>query len=202
MADYTLLDFDIITEARRKGLLVPFDERQLKGASYDIRVGDYAIAVQPPEEGGYLKVNLKQRQFLEIHPNQTVVVYSLERLGIPPDMKGRLSLRSFWAIKGLYYNGGVVDPGYTGILFFNVTNLGTSPVRLDYAAGLVTAEFVRLDQPSQKIYNGGQAITDVPEEKLPPLPLRGGGDLETLQLQVETLETRLQALEALINSKQ
>ena len=195
MSDQTLLDFDIIFEARRKGLLVPFEESQLKGASYDIRVGDYAILARSETEGGHERISLKEQGYIDLLPNQTVAIYGLERLGVPPDMKGRLSLRSYWAIKGLHYNGGIVDPGYTGLLFFNVTNLGTAPVRIHYAEGLVTTEFVRLGQPSQRIYNDGESITDIPEERLPPLPSHPPEDLVALQTLLKELSRRLAKLE-------
>jgi len=194
MSDVTLLDFDIIFEARRHGLLVPFEEKQLKGASYDIRVGDYAIVARSQAEG-HQRISLKEQGSVSIAPGQTVALYSLERVGIPQDMKGRLSLRSYWAIKGLYFNGGVVDPGYTGILFFNVTNLGTAPITISYAEGLVTMEFVRLDQPSQRIYNEGQPLLDIPEERLPPLPAQPAADIVQLQTTVAGLLERIAELE-------
>ncbi len=195
MGDQTLLDFDIIFEARRRGLLVPFEERQLKGASYDIRAGDYAILVHSEEEGGYERVSLRERGYIDIAPGRTVAIYSLERLGVPPDMKGRLSLRSYWANKGLHFNGGIIDPGYTGLLFFNITNLGVSTVRISYGEGLVTAEFVRLDQPSQRVYNDGEPILDIPEERLPPLPPQSVIDLHRLQERINALQKRIAELE-------
>lgn len=200
MSDQTLLDFDIIFEARRHGLLVPFEEKQLKGASYDVRAGDYAIVARPKTEGGHLKISLKEQGFVDILPGQTAAIYSLERAGIPKDMKGRLSLRSFWAIKGLHYNGGIVDPGYTGLLFFNVTNLGSAAVRIDYGAGLVTTEFIRLDQPSQRVYNEGEAIVDITDDRLPPLPAVPAVDLLRMQEQFHALEARVAALEAHLNA--
>jgi deoxycytidine triphosphate deaminase len=191
MSDQTLLDFDILSEARR-GLLVPFERKQLKGASYDIRVGDYAVLVHSEAEGGYEKVSLKKQGHIDLLPGQTVAIYSLERLGIPPDMKGRLSLRSYWATKGLHYNGGAIDPGYTGLLFFNVTNLGAATVRIEYGRGLVTAEFTRLDQPSQRIYNDGESLLDITEDRLPPLPPEDAVNLRSL---VQDLSRRVAALE-------
>ncbi|MBN1922914.1 MAG: hypothetical protein JW892_16810 [Anaerolineae bacterium] len=194
MSDQTLLDFDIIFEARRHGLLTPFEERQLKGASYDMRVGDYAVLVGSQAEG-YQRISLKDQGYMELLPSQTVAIYSLERVGIPADMKGRLSLRSYWAIKNLHFNGGIIDPGYTGLLFFNITNLGTAPVHIGYGEGLVTTEFIRLDQPSQRVYNEGMPLLDIPEERLPPLPALPAMDVAQLQAQVAMLEDRLAILE-------
>jgi deoxycytidine triphosphate deaminase len=158
-------------------------------------VGDYAVVIHPEAEGGYEKVSLKERGYIDLLPGQTVAIYSLERLALPADMKGRLSLRSYWAIKGLYYNGGVIDPGYQGMLFFNVTNLGTAAIRIPYGVGLVTTEFVRLSQPSQRVYNDGEPFLDIPEERMPPLPARPTLDLGQLCQQVEELTRRVAELE-------
>jgi deoxycytidine triphosphate deaminase len=193
--DQTLLDFDIIFEARRTGLLVPFDESKLKGASYDLRAGDFAILVHSKQEGGYEKLSLKERRSIELLPGQTVVIYSLERVALPPDMKGRLSLRSYWAIKGLYFNGGVIDPGYTGLLFFTISNLGSSVVSVNYGEGLVTVEFVRLDQPAQTIYSNGIAILDIQPDKMPPIPSKPLADLLAMQAQIVDIAERVAKIE-------
>lgn len=170
MADETLLDADIRREAMENNLLTPFSADVLKGASYDMRVGRTAIVVLSEREGGYVRVDVEHKGGLEIPVSRSAVIYSLERLNLPADMKGRMSLRSYFAIKGLLYNGGIIDPGYKGYLFFTVVNQGPSPLRLAYGERLVTTEFVRLGRPAFTIYNEGIEILEVPEEKLPPLP--------------------------------
>lgn len=170
MADETLLDADIRREAQEHNLLNPFSKDVLKGASYDIRVGKIAIVVLPEREGGYVKVDVERDGSLEIPVGRSAVIYSLEKVYLPADMKGRLSMRSYYAIKGLLYNGGIIDPGYRGYLFFTITNMGPSPVNLAYGERFVTTEFVRMGRPAFTIYNDGIEITEIQEEKLPPLP--------------------------------
>ncbi len=169
-SDKTLLDADIRRVATENKLLDPFQPDVLKGASYDLRVGRTAIVVLPEHEGGYVKIDVERVGNLEIPTGRSAVIYSLERVNLPANMKGRMSLRSYFAIKGLLFNGGVIDPGYKGYLFFTVVNLGPSPVRLTYEERFVTTEFVRLGQPASTIYNDGVRILEVPPEKLPPLP--------------------------------
>lgn len=170
MADETLLDADIRKAAMESDLLTPFSPDVLKGASYDLRVGRTAIVVLPEKEGGYVRIDVEHRGGLEIPVGRSAVIFSLEKVRLPPDMRARMSLRSYYAIKGLLYNGGIIDPGYNGYLFFTVTNMGPSPIKLPYGDRFVTTEFVRLGRPAFTIYEGGVQIVEVPEEKLPPLP--------------------------------
>jgi len=55
-------------------------------------------------------------------------------------VKARLSIRSTFMAKRLNYDGGIIDPGYQGRLFFTVTNLGDTDIELRYKDRLVTAE--------------------------------------------------------------
>ncbi len=170
MADETLLDADIRRAAMESNLLEPFSPEVLKGASYDIRVGKTAIVVLPEREGGYVKIDVERDGGLEIPVGRSAVIHGLEKVHLPSDMKARMSMRSYFAIKGLLYNGGIIDPGYRGYLFFTVTNMGPSPVHLAYGERFVTTEFVRLGRPAFTVYNDGIEITEIPAEKLPPLP--------------------------------
>lgn len=155
MADRILLDTDIQRESIENDLLTPFAIEKLKRASYDIRVGKTAIIILPEQKGGYVRVDVEYEGNLEVPVGRTAVIYSLERVNLPTDIKARTSLRAYFATRGLMYNGGVIDPDYHGHLFFTVANLGLSPVQLPYGEGFVTTEFVRLGRPAFTIYNEG-----------------------------------------------
>ena len=182
--DQTLLDVDIIKEVRENKLLDPFDEEGVKGASYDIRAGKKAIVAWPE---GYEDIKLDVQGKLVVPPGRACVVYSLEKVQMPLDMKGRLSLRSHFAIKGLSYAGGVIDPGYQGYLFFTLVNLANSEVEIEYGEPLVTAEFIQLSKPAREPYQPGEGITDVPPEKMPSLPPRQVYDMLELSAGLDEL---------------
>lgn len=198
--DQTLLGVDIVQEAQQNGLLDPFEEEALKGASYDIRAGYKALVALPPEredeQGRYVEVLLPQEpdSKLRIEPAQTVVVFSLEKVKMPLNMKGRLSLRSYFSTKGLNYAGGIIDPGYQGYLFFNIVNLANSYVEIQFGERLVTAEFIRLAKPASEPYAPGKVFEDIPDEKKPPLPPRGVYDPLEVSAKLDALDEDIKAL--------
>lgn len=146
MADETLIDKEINNLG--KELLEPFDSAYVKGASYDIRVGE--IAQLPPPEGEdqprTVALGPAFQASVSIPPGSTCVIRSLEKVHMPKYMKGRLSLRAFHAKRLIFFPGGILDPGYNDYLFLPIANLGDIPVELKYGEALITAEFVKLNK--------------------------------------------------------
>ncbi|GAI00794.1 unnamed protein product, partial [marine sediment metagenome] len=131
-----------------KKLLEPFESSCVKGASYDIRVGE--IAQLPPREGEdqprTVALGPKFQASVSIPPGATCVIRSLEKVHMPKNMKGRLALRAFHARRLIFFPGGIVDPGYNDYLFLPIANLGDASVELKYEEALITAEFVKLSK--------------------------------------------------------
>lgn len=195
--EQTLLDIDIIREADENELLDPFDKTKVKGASYDIRAGAKAVVATPD---GHDWIALDEQKTIEICPGRTCIIYSLEKINMPADMKGRLSLRSHFAIQRLEYSSGIIDPGYRGYLFLTVANLGDSPVEIKYGEPLVTAEFVRLSKPASILYNEGREILSIKDRKLElPLPKRLPYEPAELSERVDALKTLINELDARID---
>jgi deoxycytidine triphosphate deaminase len=146
MADETLIDKEIKDFGEE--LLEPFEPRCVKGASYDIRVGE--IAQLPPPEGEdqprTVALGPRFQASVWIPPGSTCVIRSLEKVHMPRHMKGRLALRAFHTRRLIFFPGGIVDPGYNNYLFFPIANLGDVPVELKYEEALITAEFVKLNK--------------------------------------------------------
>ncbi len=155
--DHTLVDTEI-RMAAEKGLIIGFDPKGLKGASYDIRVGDTVIIAEP-DPVGVRGISLNIQRSYQLQPGHSCIVSSMEKVKLPADMKGRLSLRSFHQLQGLFCSGGVIDPGYNGFLFFPLANISDSPAELVYGTPLVTCEFVTLGKPAETLYNNGLEIT-------------------------------------------
>ena len=146
MADETLIDKEIKDFGEK--LLEPFEPSCVKGASYDIRVGE--IAQLPPPEGEdqprTVALGPGFQASVWIPPGSTCVIRSLEKVHMPKDMKGRLALRAFHARRLIFFPGGIVDPGYDDYLFLPIANLGDVPVELKYEEALITAEFIKLSK--------------------------------------------------------
>ncbi|MCK4387224.1 MAG: hypothetical protein KAW00_00495 [Dehalococcoidia bacterium] len=146
MADETLIDKEIKDFGEK--LLEPFELGRVKGASYDIRVGE--IAQLPPPEGEdqprTVALGPRFQASVLIPPGSTCVIRSFEKIHMPKHMKGRLALRAFHAKRLIFFPGGIVDPGYNDFLFFPIANLGDTPIELKYGEALITAEFVKLNK--------------------------------------------------------
>jgi hypothetical protein len=104
---------------------------------------------------------------------------------MPANMIGRLSLRSFHQLRGLSYSGGVIDPGYNGLLFFPLINISSSPIDLAYEDGLVTCAFEELDRQATRLYKDGREIGK--PQQTPPLPARLPYNLLDLSNRIDEL---------------
>jgi dCTP deaminase len=147
-----ILTNDQIVEARENGGIVidPFLDRQLQGASYDLRVGHEGATTSSKRI-----VNIKEAGFLVIQPGDFATVLVLEELRFSPMYTARFGLRSKLARKGLIPAiGPQIDPGYYGRLTVALANLSPKPISLSYGEDFVTAEFHRLSQESTRPYDG------------------------------------------------
>jgi deoxycytidine triphosphate deaminase len=86
-----------IAEAVTAGDIViePFLDKQLQGASYDLRVGHEGATTSSKK-----KVDLKESGFLVIQPGDFATVLVLEILRLSPMYTARFGLRSKLARKG------------------------------------------------------------------------------------------------------
>jgi dCTP deaminase len=67
-----------------------------------------------------------------LHPKEFVLGSTLEYIKLPPTLVGRLEGRSTWGRAGLqiHSTAGFVDPGFEGILTFELYNAGKIPLPL------------------------------------------------------------------------
>lgn len=198
-ADRTLLPDELLELIRTQNMIEPFSEESLKGIAYDFRVGDKIILGMP--EGTRHEALSDANSYVDIPPGISATVYSYEVVRMPWDVKGRLSIRSHFMAQRLNYDGGIIDPGYKGRLFFTVVNLGDTPVRLEYRQPLVTAEFIRIGRevpeerrPLHKPGFGDEPLLEVPSERVPKSAKRWY-TIQDLSEQVDSLKETVRRLE-------
>ena len=167
MADETLIDKEIIDLGKR--LIEPFEPDCVKGTSYDIRVGE--IAIMPPAQGDSQSraeaLGIPgSKMSITIPPGATCRLRSLEKIHMPLDIKGRISLRAFHAKRLIFFAGGIIDPGYDDFLFLPLANLGDAPAELKYGEAIVTAEFIKLHKEAER-YKPGEEPPSQPA--VPPV---------------------------------
>jgi dCTP deaminase len=67
-----------------------------------------------------------------LHPDEFVLASTLEFFRLPADLAGRIEGRSSWGRQGLlvHATAGFVDPGFAGVLTFELSNAGRLPIKL------------------------------------------------------------------------
>jgi dCTP deaminase len=117
-------------KSRHKALFLSgFDEKYVKQASYDLRLGDeiYIVGHDAPEK-------LTDRNpYISIPPGQFAILTTFEEVSIPRDLLALIAVRTRFKFQGLINISGFhVDPTFQGKLLFAVQNVGPSDIRLKF----------------------------------------------------------------------
>lgn len=90
-----------------------------------------------------------------IHPGEFVLGTTLESITVPDDLVGRLEGRSSWGRLGIviHSTAGFVNPGFSGTLTLEMTNLGKMPVLLRSGMRICQIIFEVMKSPSQVPYD-------------------------------------------------
>jgi deoxycytidine triphosphate deaminase len=124
------------------GMVHPFEEDQLKSASYSIRIGDKVIYWN-----GSNKIKEKQLSSHEnfaVPANSIVFIKTKEKFRLPPYIAMRFNLKINNVHRGILLGTGpLVDPGYEGHLLIPLHNLTTNTYYFQQNETFVWAEFTK-----------------------------------------------------------
>ncbi len=136
LAGAVLLSDQIQFLADEVGLVEPFDEKYLRPAAYDLRVGNsYYI--------DDVRKDLTEES-IEIPANGLVYIRTKEKFNIPYYLVARYSLRVHQVYRGLLIDNGLhIDPGYSGYIWIPVHNFTTQPRILPQGQEFISIEFNR-----------------------------------------------------------
>ena len=119
-------------------LIIPFDRKYLKPASYHLRLGSMCRV-----DGIDCELSENNR-VLKIPRHSIAIVRTLEWLNMPGFLVARWNLKVKMVYKGLVWVGSLqVDPGYQGYLFCPLYNLSSKKQELVYEESLFTIDFVK-----------------------------------------------------------
>ena len=147
-----ILTDDMVQEAIDKGeiKLEPFEKKQIKAATYDMRVGGQAVTTSSQE----LR-NLEEKGFVIFEPGDFGFVITMEKISISPQYAARFGLRASFARKGLTATvGPQIDPGFRGRLIIGLSNLTPNPITISHGDDLISVEFHQLPKPVAHPYHG------------------------------------------------
>jgi dCTP deaminase len=116
-------------------------------ASIDLRLGKERFQFRHAAEG-YERI---RSNAWTLQPQEFALASSLEMIRLPSDVAGRLEGRSAFGRLGLQVHGtaGLIDPGFFGQLTFEVSNLGTVPLRLETGVRIAQLAFFKIASQSE-----------------------------------------------------
>lgn len=182
------LSQDLISKMIDCGMLLTnADPEMIKGASYDLRLGDeyyYAGKIQ----------NLSDKKpFLTIEPYDYAIVSCIEKACIPRGVIAKFGLSVALFCQGIILsNGPQIDPGFRGTLFCLLFNTSNRPVHLKRGQHYATIEFnktIGFAKPYSGKYQDKEKII----EYIPANALHGA--INELKKEVEHLKSESRTMQ-------
>jgi len=147
------------------GLIGNFSIDCLGGAGYDLRV-DRIYSLESDS-----RLGVKDRKTPEIQeimfetytlpPGEYVLVETLEKVNMPPDLMARVLNRSTLFRCGCSLFNAVVDPGFKGTLTFGLKNLSMRDFTIERHARIAQIVFERVEGETVEYdgkYQGGKVV--------------------------------------------
>ena len=149
--------------------LDPYEPAMIQPSSIDVRLDKffrlfdnhrYAV-IDPGEEQPDLThfVEVSAGEPFVLHPGEFVLGSTYERVTLPDDVAARLEGKSSLGRLGLltHSTAGFVDPGFTGHVTLELSNVATLPIKLWPGMKVGQLCFFRLSSPAEQPYGSGAA---------------------------------------------
>lgn len=163
-----LSDHDIRSELESGRVrLDPYDPAMIQPSSIDVRLDKYFrlfdnhryAVIDPAEEQPDLTrlVEVSSGESLVLHPGEFVLGSTYEAVTLPDDVAARLEGKSSLGRLGLltHSTAGFVDPGFTGHVTLELSNVATLPIKLWPGMKVGQLCFFRLSSPADEPYGAG-----------------------------------------------
>jgi dCTP deaminase len=163
-----LSDRDIRAELEQgRVVLDPYDAALLQPSSFDVRLDRYFrlfdnhkyAVIDPAEHQPELThlVETRHEDAFILHPGEFVLGSTFESVTLPDDIAARLEGKSSLGRLGLltHSTAGFVDPGFTGHITLELSNVATLPIKLWPGMKIGQLCFFRLSSPALKPYGSG-----------------------------------------------
>jgi len=170
-----------INEEVRAGRLVlePFEPGAVQPASVDVRL-DRSFRVFRNSRYPYIDVRSLMDDLTELvevgedepfilHPGEFVLGSTLEHLTLPDDIVARVEGKSSLGRLGLlvHATAGFVDPGWSGQLTLELSNVANLPITLYYLMKIGQLSFQRMSTPVDRPYGSAALHSKYQGQRLP-----------------------------------
>lgn len=114
-----------------------------------------------------------------IHPGEFVLASTLEVLTLPDDILAQVEGKSSLGRIGLliHATAGFVDPGWTGKLTLELSNVAKMPITLHYGMKIGQLSFLRMSTPVDRPY-GSPELHSKYQGQMGPTPSRAHREFE------------------------
>jgi dCTP deaminase len=151
--------------SRGRIVIEPLSQDCIQPASVDLHLDKKLLAFKPQRYPAYIDVRRRLDHLNELveideekpfflNPGEFVLASTLESIGLPDDIVGRLEGKSSLGRIGLliHSTAGYVDPGWQGHLTLELSNVAKLPITLYYRMKIGQISFLRLTSPVEKMY--------------------------------------------------
>lgn len=160
-----LSDRDIRAEIdARRVVLDPWDPAMVQPSSIDVRMDKWFRlfdnhkypVIDPAEDQPELTrlIEVDPAEGFVLHPGEFVLGSTLETITLPEDLAARVEGKSSLGRLGLltHATAGFVDPGFSGHVTLELSNVATLPIRLWPGMKVGQLCFFRLSSPAEHPY--------------------------------------------------
>lgn len=144
---------DLKLKENLKKVISPANINQVDVSGYRLSVGNKAFVTQDVEKlkNDKSAISLYTGDRFEIPSGQFALISTKERVTIPINAIGLISMRASTKFKGLINVSGFhVDPGYSGHLIYAVFNAGPKPISISKGDEIFLIWFVDLDRDNSR----------------------------------------------------
>lgn len=132
-------------------LIWPFDRNKNQGnpAKIELHLGEKCYCSNAPDK----IIDLESGSSTIVAPNSIFLFQTLEKVQLPKNISGRMSLKMGLVSKGLLMpNQTQVDPGYRNHLFGMIYNLSDQNIELKHGQSITTLELFETQRSSDTFY--------------------------------------------------
>ncbi|MGQ0629802.1 MAG: dCTP deaminase [Sporichthyaceae bacterium] len=164
-----LSDRDIADQIKNgRVVLEPYDAEMIQPSSVDVRLDKYFRVfenhryphIDPAEEQPDLTrmIEPASGEPFILHPGEFVLAATYECVTLPDDVAARLEGKSSLGRLGLltHSTAGFVDPGFTGHVTLELSNVATLPIKLWPGMKIGQLCFIRLSSPVEHPYGSAK----------------------------------------------
>ncbi len=159
-----LSDDDIKKEVKKGHIGIdPYDEKSVQPSSYDLHLDckfllfkNYKLGVYDVKEKNDINelVDVSSDGFFIIHPGEFILGSTLEKVSIPANLVSRIEGKSSIGRIGLivHATAGYVDPGFSGNLTLEMTNLLNIPIKIYPGMKIAQLAFFEMKSTPSRLY--------------------------------------------------